>query len=106
MNVFEKMDERVKHWLMDCFDLVDGKVYREVMQDFVSLAKEAKSVLSAVTVLHVGIPATTAPWYEDATFSEKVWGALKDKYVSIEDCGDKMVATIIVMDKDGVDDIP
>lgn len=112
MDAIKSVIERIRQWLIKRFDLVDGKTYRELATETTvalhgehSYAMELRRLLSSVTVLNIGIPATTATWYEDATFSEKVWSALKDKYVSIEEQDDKKVATIIVLNPECADDI-
>lgn len=97
-SIFDKVDNKVKHWLMECFDLVEGEVYRELESDYIELATSSKRIIDATTVLYVSIPATVAPWYENVEFSTKIWDELKEKYVRIAEIDDQKVATVIVMD--------
>lgn len=96
MNLLKKIDDGVKHWLMDCFDLVDGTEYRDVIKKYEQSNLTLQKVRGRLGTVCAAIPATTAPWYEDKEFAAKMWEILKDKYIVVRECANEKVAMITV----------
>lgn len=96
MSLFTKIDDGVKHWLMDCFDLVDGSEYRDTVKKYEQCNRSLQKVRDRLRTVCAAIPSTTAPWYEDKEFAAKMWEVLKDEYIVVRECANEKVAMITV----------
>lgn len=110
MSLFNKIDEKIKHWLLDCVDAseeyteykrkaeVFEEAYNKLSKESANLVRKYERMLhGSCSSITVAIPATMAPWYEDEKFSKLIWDELKskDKVAFFED-NDKKYAGITV----------
>lgn len=122
MSLFDKIDEKIKHWLLDCVDAseeyikymhkaaVYEEAYYKICKEAAKVCRSYEKLKSAYEepfqVITAEIPSTTAPWYEDSEFSSALWSELKSKEVVVfSEDADKKYASIVVSSKEKVNDI-
>lgn len=122
MSLFDKIDGKIKRWLLDCVDASEeytkyeheAAAYIEAYKKLSKAASETcrsyeklkRTYEASPRIITVKIPSTTAPWYEDAEFSSALWSELKSKeVVAFSEDADKKYASIVVLSEEKVNDI-
>lgn len=119
MNLLEKIDKKVRNWLLDCFDVVDAGEHsseitklvgtiesmQEKCDEVTKVCKPAVDAIEKMQYVTVSIPATWAPWYEDEKFSRLLWDKLKADCITMCEDGDRKYASIAVMPKEALSDL-
>ena len=113
MSLFEKIDNKVRNWLLDCFDVMDTwndlvestKSVQEKCDETMKVCKTAMDAVDKIQYVTVSIPATWAPWYEDEKFSRLLWDKLKADCITMYEDGDRKYASIAVMPREALNDL-
>lgn len=121
MSLLEKIDKKVKAWLLDCFDVVDAgehfsdiakltETVKSIQKEYDEVMKVYKSATNAIEKIQaqyitVSIPVTWAPWYEDEKFSRLLWDKLKPDYITMYEDGDRKYAMAAVVPTGVINDL-